>query len=225
MFPGNGVNWFRIFATTSSSIWRTASRSAFTLRHSDPGNYFGAYADSDDKPCYTGDSEQWFDLSIISRYGKQRADALKFQNRRTYQALIFDGLGLRFGGESYLLPAPIETGLSGDVAVAADAGPVWPMKKWAYYQELKQRLEEEGLTVNVLRCRRDRHCWNTWPMCKIIAVWLEGIVSRCILHLGTGTPCVTLLTCTSPWEIYDYGIQTKIVSPLLGEILLQTRIR
>jgi hypothetical protein len=35
--------------------------------------------------------------------------------------------------------------------------------------------------------------------------------------LGTGTRCVTLFTCTSPWEIYDYGIQKKIVSPLLEE--------
>jgi hypothetical protein len=35
--------------------------------------------------------------------------------------------------------------------------------------------------------------------------------------LGTSTPCVTLFTCTSPWEIYDYGIQTKIVSPLLQQ--------
>ena len=33
--------------------------------------------------------------------------------------------------------------------------------------------------------------------------------------LGSGTRCVTLFTCTSPWEIYDYGIQKKIVSPLL----------
>jgi len=37
------------------------------------------------------------------------------------------------------------------------------------------------------------------------------------LALGTRTPCVTLFTCTSPWEIYDYGIQKKIVSPLLEE--------
>jgi ADP-heptose:LPS heptosyltransferase len=35
--------------------------------------------------------------------------------------------------------------------------------------------------------------------------------------LGTGTRCVTIFNCTSPWEIYDYGIQRKIVSPLLGE--------
>jgi hypothetical protein len=35
--------------------------------------------------------------------------------------------------------------------------------------------------------------------------------------LGSGKPCVTLFTCTSPWEIHDYGIQRKIISPLLEE--------
>jgi hypothetical protein len=35
--------------------------------------------------------------------------------------------------------------------------------------------------------------------------------------LGTATPCVTLFTCTSPWEICDYGIQKKIISPFLEE--------
>ncbi len=35
--------------------------------------------------------------------------------------------------------------------------------------------------------------------------------------LGTGKRCVTLFTCTSPWEIYGYGVQRKIVSPLLEE--------
>jgi len=35
--------------------------------------------------------------------------------------------------------------------------------------------------------------------------------------LGARTRCVTLFTCTSPWEIYDYGIQKKIVSSLLKQ--------
>lgn len=59
---------------------------------------FGAYADSDGKPRYTADSRGWFDLSLISSYGKEQADKLKFQNRRTYQDLIFDGFGLGFRG-------------------------------------------------------------------------------------------------------------------------------
>jgi ADP-heptose:LPS heptosyltransferase len=175
----------------------------------------GAYLDSDDRLRYTDNSKRWFDLSLISTYGREQADRLKFQNRHTYQELIFDGLGFRFGGERYLLPEPVETDLSGDVALAADAGPVWPMKKWAYYDKLKQRLEHEGLTVNLL------------PERPSLLEHLSDVRNhRCLvggdslpMHfaLGTGTWCVSLFTCTSPWEIHDYGVQRKIVSPLLEE--------
>jgi len=129
--------------------------------------------------------------------------------------MIFDGLGLQFLGEQYLLPEPIETELAGDVAIAAEAGHVWPMKKWAYYEDLKRRLEEEGFTVNVL------------PKRSSLLEHLADVQNhRCLVSgdslpmhfaLGTRTRCVTLFTCTSPWEIYDYGIQTKIVSALLEQ--------
>jgi heptosyltransferase-2 len=175
----------------------------------------GAYLDPRGCLGYTDDFRDWFDLSIISRHGRQKADELKFRNRKTYQELVFKGLGLDFEGERYLLPEPIETNLAGDVAIAADAGPVWPMKKWAFYSELKTRLETEGLTVNTL------------PSRSSLLEHLSDVQNhRCVvggdslpMHfaLGTRTPCVTLFTCTSPWEIYDYGVQTKIVSPLLKE--------
>jgi ADP-heptose:LPS heptosyltransferase len=179
------------------------------------GEIFGAYLGSDCLVTYTENSRRWFDLSLISAHGKLKADKLKFQNRQTYQELVFDGLGFRFAGETYLLPEPIETELAGDIAIAADAGLVWPMKKWAYYGLLKQRLEEEGLTVNVL------------PQRSSLLEHLSDVQNhRCLvsgdslpmhLALGTGTRCVTLFTCTSPWEIYDYSIQAKLVSPLLEE--------
>ena len=179
------------------------------------GKIFGAYADSSNSLCYTENSKRWFDLSLISSYGKLKADKLKFQNRQTYQEMIFAGLGLHFAGEQYLLPEPIETGLSGDVAIAADSGHVWPMKKWAYYRELEEALEAQGLVVNVLPERR-----------SLLEHLADVRNHRCVvggdslpMHfaLGTGTPCVTLFTCTSPWEIYGYGVQEKIVSPLLEE--------
>ena len=75
---------------------------------------------------------------------------MKLQNRYSYQELIFKGLGFRFSGETYLLPETIETSLRGDVAIAPEAGPVWPMKNWAYYDMLQRELEGCGLTVNVL---------------------------------------------------------------------------
>jgi hypothetical protein len=176
---------------------------------------FGACADLSKRLRYTDNSKCWFDLSLISSYGRHEADRLKFLNRQTYQELIFTGLGLRFAGEPYLLPEPMETGLSGDVAIAADAGPIWPMKKWAYYEELEQQLEDRGLIVNVLPKRPSllEHLSDVRNHCCLVG----GDSLPMHLALGTGTRCVTLFTCTSPWEIYDYGIQTKIVSPLLEE--------
>ena len=188
---------------------------ALFLKSVRPAETFGAYADSSKCLRYTDNSKCWFDLSLISSYGRRGADRLKLLNRQTYQELIFTGLGLRFAAEPYLLPEPIETELSGDIAIAADAGPIWPMKKWAYYDELKQQLECQGLTVNAL------------PKRSSLLEHLSDVQNhRCLvggdslpmhLALGTGTRCVTLFTCTSPWEIYDYGIQKKIVSPLLEE--------
>ena len=176
---------------------------------------FGAYLNKRNELEYTGDSRPWFDLSLISVYGREKADQLKLRNRRTYQDLIFEGLGLRFEGQKYLLPDAVSTDCSGDIAISPEAGPVWPMKNWAYYDELKRELEAEGLAVNVL------------PRRKSLLEHLGDVQNhRCLvggdslpmhLALGSGTRCVSLFNCTSPWEIHEYGIQTKIVSPLLAE--------
>ena len=180
---------------------------------------FGAYMNGSNALSYTEESRRWFDMSLISFYGKQKADALKLQNRQTYQKLIFEGLGFNFSGQKYILPEPRYTDLSGDVAIAPVAGAVWPMKNWAFYNELKRELEEEGLTVNIL------------PKRPSLLEHLNDVQNhRCLvggdslpMHfaLGTHTRCVSLFTCTSPWEIYGYGLQTKIVSPLLGEYFYQ----
>jgi lipopolysaccharide heptosyltransferase II len=188
---------------------------ALFLKTVRPAEIFGAYVESSGRLCYTDNSKGWFDLSLISSHGRRNADRLKLLNRRTYQELIFAGLGLRFAGDAYLLPNPIETALSGDVAIAADSGHVWPMKKWAYYGELKEAFEDRGLTVNVLPERRSllEHLADV----KNHRCLVGGDSLPMHFALGTKTPCVSLFTCTSPWEIYDYGVQEKIVSPLLEE--------
>ena len=79
----------------------------------------------------------------------------------------------------------------------------------------EKRLEDRDLTVNMLPQSRSllehladvrNHRCSGWRR--------QSADAFCA---GTGTPCVTLFTCTSPWEIYDYGVQRKIVSPLLEE--------
>jgi hypothetical protein len=180
------------------------------LRHS---RQFGAYLDADGSLAYTDDSRAWFDLSLISRYGRVRADELKLQNRRTYQDLVFEGLGWRFEGEPYLVAPSTPTGLEGDVALAPAAGPVWPNKGWAYYEDLKRRLEADGLRVNVLPRRPTirEHMWDVQAHRCLVG----GDSLPMHLALATGTRCVILFNCTSPWEIYHYGVQTQVVSPLL----------
>jgi lipopolysaccharide heptosyltransferase II len=183
------------------------------------GRRFGAYLDSQGVIRYTGDSKGWFDLSLISTFGRKQADVLKLKNRRTYQDLIFEGLGFPFAGESYLMPEPVQTGLAGDVAIAPEAGAVWPMKQWAYYDPLRQELEAKGLIVNVLQKRPtllEHLCDVQNHRCLV-----SGDSLPMHLALGTGTRCVTLFNCTSPWEICEYGLQRKIISPRLEEFFYQ----
>jgi heptosyltransferase II len=176
---------------------------------------FGAYLNRADQLQYTNDARRWFDMSLISVYGRQKADELKFLNRSSYQELIFEGLGFRFDGDRYVLPQAVETDLCGDVAIAPRAGPVWPMKGWAHYKSLKRELEAAGLRVNVLP-HRDSLLAHLGDV-KSHRCLVSGDSLPMHLALGVRTPCVTIFNCTSPWEIHDYDLQTKIVSPLLGE--------
>lgn len=108
---------------------------------------FGAHLDSIGEVTYTEDSREWFDLSLISRFGKEKADELKLQNRRSYKEIIFKGMKHCFKGEAYFLPPSVKTDLKRDIAIASNSGSVWPMKNWAYFEELKTKLEEDGYTV------------------------------------------------------------------------------
>ena len=176
---------------------------------------FGAHLDHAGELTYTSDSHAWFDMSLISRFGRQKADALKLANRASYQELLFGGLGLHFLGQRYALPATDASSLAGDVAIAPVAGPVWPMKGWDFYADLKAQLESEGLRVNVLPRRQTllEHVADvSGHRCLV-----SGDSLPMHLALGLGNRCVTIFNCTSPWEIFDYGLQRKLLSPLLEE--------
>jgi heptosyltransferase-2 len=179
------------------------------------GKLFGAFLKPDGEMAYTDDATSWFDMSLLSVHGRDKANELKLLNRRSYQDLVFSGMGWSFAGEEYLLPETSPSELKGDVAIASEAGPVWPMKKWAHYDRLKSELENKGFTVNFL------------PKRPTLLEHLADVRGhRCLvsgdslpmhLALGSGIPGVALFNCTSPWEIHDYGRLTKLVSPLLSE--------
>jgi heptosyltransferase-2 len=186
------------------------------------GRHFGARLEGDGSLDYTEDSRGWFDMSLISRFGRQRADQLKLENRRTYQDLIFEGLGFEFQDDRYVLPAAVDTGLRGDVALSPVAGPVWPMKGWDFYTDLQAELVARGLRVNVLPTRPTllEHLGDVQGHSCLVS----GDSLPMHLALGSGVRCVSLFNCTSPWEIHDYGLMQKLVSPLLAEHFYQRRL-
>lgn len=176
---------------------------------------FGAFLNKSGKLVYTDSSKEWFDLSLISRYGKEKADILKLENRKTYQEMIFSGLGYRFAGETYHIPPHEMTDLKGDIAIADKSGAVWPMKRWAYYDELKEKLTAIGYIVNYLPLRKSmlEHIGDI----RNHKLLIGGDSLPMHEAMGCGIKCITLFICTSPWEIYDYGLQKKIVSPELAK--------
>jgi heptosyltransferase II len=174
---------------------------------------FGAYLSSSNNVEYTENAREWFDLSLVSRFGRTKADELKLRNRKSYQELIFACLGYKFENDGYFLPHTTGSDLAGDVAIANTAGHVWPMKRWAFYDELKSQLEGDGYVVNFLPVRKTllEHMADVQNHKYLVS----GDTLPMHIALGSGIKCVTIFQCTSPWEIHDYGLQTKVVSPLL----------
>jgi heptosyltransferase-2 len=176
---------------------------------------FGAYLDDAGKIRYTVDSAEWFDLGLISKYGIKKANELKLRNRGSYQEIIYRCLGYEFEGQGYMMPKNIpNSDLKGDVAIAAVAGKKWPMKTWCYFEDLVSDLSR-NYRVNVLPTRQTilEHIADIKRHKLVISP--DSLPMH--VALGLGIPCIALFTCTSPWEIYDYGLLTKVVSPKLEQ--------
>lgn len=180
---------------------------------------FGAYIDGASKLDYTHNSREWFDLSLISRFGKEKADQLKLENRNTYQDILFRCLGFTFNDHAYHIPEPAPSNLQGDIAIAPKSGAVWPMKNWAYFDRLIEMLEADGYRVNVLPMRDT--LLEHFGDIRNHQLVVSGDSLPMHIAMGYGIRCVSIFICTSPWEIHDYGIQTKIVSPLLDKYFYQ----
>ncbi|MBI2541616.1 glycosyltransferase family 9 protein [Candidatus Woesearchaeota archaeon] len=62
----------------------------------------GAYIEDGQKK-YTNDSSLWFDMGLISRFGKQRADELKALNRKTHPEIMYNILDLKYKKQEPIL--------------------------------------------------------------------------------------------------------------------------
>jgi len=108
--------------------------------------FFGAYR-VNGRTLYTTDSAAWFDMSLISIFGKTEADKLKKKNQRSYPDILFDTLEITAGKPSlrlnasnrefaqqfsrnHLLPRTLKIGLN------TGAGDRWQFKQLSIQQTI-----------------------------------------------------------------------------------------
>jgi hypothetical protein len=178
----------------------------------------GTYVDKSGVVKYTHSSRAWFDMSLISNYGRELANRLKFENRASFQQHLFGMLGRRFAGQPYhRIGPPSRHPGEGDqyrILLADKAGPRWPNKEWGYFDECRRILASRWQVATL----------QTQPSLLALAKEIgryDLIIANDSLPmhiaLGQGRTVCGLFTCTSPWEIHDYGCLRKIVSPKLRQ--------
>lgn len=165
---------------------------------------------------YTESASAWFDMSLISRFGKAKADELKKSNRKAYQEFMFAMIGRQFCGEEYVLDAPLTKVTEPNlVGLEARAGDVWPMKRWNKYEELAERLKGAGFKIKIFQQReRLLDYVDDINECEYVVC---GDTLAMHLGLALRKKVAAIFTCTTPHEIYDYGRMIPVVSPLYTE--------
>ena len=76
-----------------------ACKLATEIKHKD---IIGAYLENE-KQVYTENSSLWFDMGLISKLGKEEADQLKARNKKTYQKIMYEILGLDYKNQEPIL--------------------------------------------------------------------------------------------------------------------------
>ncbi len=175
----------------------------------------GVYFDND-KINYTDSSAAWFDMSRISKLGLVKANKLKAENIAPYQSHVFKMIGKEFRGERYKIYTDDSVTASDRLmGIEKRSGTQWPDKQWSGYDQLVHRLEQEGVPVRLFKQRDNvRDYLRDVAKCSHI---VSGDSLAMHVALAYNKTCSAIFNCTSPMEIYDYGILKRIVSPLLDK--------
>ncbi len=161
---------------------------------------------------YGDSAAPWYDMGLVSRFGKERADKLKRDNRRCYQDFLFQMFGRSFSGEEYVFGTPPLTVTASRIGIEARADPRWQHKRWERYPELAVRLRAAGHEVFEFQQREDlRDFIADVNSCRLV---VTGDTLTMHLALALRKQVIAVFGPTSAPEIYDYRRLTKIVSPI-----------
>ena len=163
---------------------------------------------------YTSESKYWFDMSLSSKLGKERADELKKKNKISYLQILIEMIGKEWGGQEYDLG--IEPNDNSDkIGIIDIVTGLWPNKSWNGYKELSEKLRLDRENVEFLQIRPSimGHVEDI-NNCKVI---ICGDTFGLHVALALKKKVVALFNCTSPGEIYEYERLKKVISPLLDK--------
>ena len=161
---------------------------------------------------YGESARSWYDMGLVSRFGKERADALKRLNTRSYQEHLFEIFGLEFKGEDYVFgyaPHDVDRKRVG-IEMRADAR--WQLKRWGRYPQLVERLRDDGLDVFVFEQREDLRDF----IADVNSCGLVVTGDTLTMHLGLALRkrVIAVFGPTSAPEIHAYDRLSTIVSPI-----------
>ncbi len=166
--------------------------------------------------AYTKETEDWFDMSLVSTKGKGEADKMKENNTNSFQSFLFKMIGKEFSGEPYLINnSRLENKESLTIGIEKRVGPVWPNKAWGGYEDLVDQLKIEGYTIKIFE--QQKRILDYMLQVESCSCIISGDTLAMHLALAYRIPSIAIFNCTSPNEIYDYGLLKKIVSPLLHQ--------
>lgn len=184
-------------------------------------DFIGAHLNSGSR-TYTKHLEEWFDMSLISRFGIRQADALKWKNRKSFQELLFNGFNESYGMQhTYLINENVQTSrIKGKIGLEARAGGRWPTKTWNKFNILADELTAMNFTPCFFEQRQNIMDYlNDIGTCSAV---ITGDSLAMHVALALKIPVVAIFTCTSPWEIFDYGLMEKVISPQLENAFYKT---
>ncbi len=181
---------------------------------------FGAYT-QDNKVVYTPSANEWFDMRLSSRFGKEKADQIKWENKTSYQEILFRMLGHTFNGEEYLIREDVfASGPMNVIGIEVRADAHLPTKMWNQYDKLAELLRNDGYEVVFFKDREQikdymQDIGNT-------SLIISGDTLGMHIGLALKIPVVAIFTCTSAVEIFGYGRMEKIISPYLEKAFYKT---
>jgi heptosyltransferase-2 len=94
----------------------------------------GAFLDSQGQVSYTPDASEWFDMGLISRYGKETADTLKKLNQSSHAEIFSRIFGTKLPAPRFYLDPDFNEGVSITsrrlvIGINPFAGERWPSKE------------------------------------------------------------------------------------------------